>query len=186
MEIEIKIDNTDALAKRQSKRDEHKQRLHEMRYGRIPREYLTNLVLDYKAKRNLMPDYKMPSELADVVLLIIDKMLGASSWRGYTEDWKEEMRGKAIEHILNYAHNFDREKMNNGKGDPYNYFAMIIHHAFVQTLKKLKKHAEINVAMNHEVMYENIEEGDNDSLSEYSSLNVDSIDYGGVTTDITQ
>jgi len=129
------------------------QRLQAMRTGRIDKKYLSELVVKYKSKKKIDPEHPMSRELAEVVLIIIDKMLGAASWRGYTDDWKEEFRGRAIEHVLKYAHNFDPEKSKTGKNDPYNYFAMIISNAFIQSLKKCKVYAENNVLLNDDVLY---------------------------------
>lgn len=129
------------------------ERLQSMRTGRIDKTYLTELVVDYKFKRKLDESYPMPHELAEVILIIIDKMLGSSSWRNYTDDWKEEFRGRAILHVLKYAHNFDPEKSKTGKNDPYNYFAMIISNAFIQSWKKCKVYSDNNVLLNDEVLY---------------------------------
>lgn len=129
------------------------QRLQAMRTGRIEKEYLSELVMTYKFKKNIDPTYPMPRELAEVILIIIDKMLGSASWRNYTDDWKEEFRGRAIEHVLKYAHNFDPEKSKTGKNDPYNYFAMIISNAFIQSWKKCKTYSDNNVLLNDEILY---------------------------------
>lgn len=130
-----------------------KQRLQSMRNGRIDKTYLSELVTSYKFKKNLDPTYPMSRELAEVVLIIIDKMLGSASWRNYTDDWKEEFRGRAIEHVLKYAHNFDSEKSKTGKNDPYNYFAMIISNAFIQSWKKCKVYSDNNVLLNDDILY---------------------------------
>jgi hypothetical protein len=135
------------------------QRIKSMRTGRIEKEYLSDLVMAYKFKKNIDSTYPMPRELAEVVLIIIDKMLGSASWRNYTDDWKEEFRGRAIEHVLKYAHNFDPEKSKSGKNDPYNYFAMIISNAFIQSWKKCKAYADSNVLLNDEILY-NVESWD--------------------------
>jgi hypothetical protein len=129
-------------------------RLAGMRNGRINTKYLTELVLDYKFKRKLDKNYSMPTELAEVILIIIDKMIGSSAWRSYSEDWKEEFRGRATEHVVKYAHNFNLVKCKNGKGsDPYNYFAMIIKNAFIQSLRKCKLYSESMVLMNNDLVY---------------------------------
>ena len=165
----------------QKRIDEHKMRLQEMRHGRIERKYLTDLVMDYKFKKQLDLNYPMPTELAEVVLIIIDKMLGSSSWRKYSDDWKEEFRGRAIEHVLKYAHNFDADKSKSGKNDPYNYFAMIISNAFIQSWRKCKAYTDANVIMNHDLIYrENAWEEDQESRTDIESVtpNLDALDWG--------
>jgi len=143
------------------KYSEYREKLLEMRHGRIDKKYLLELVMDYKFKRKLDPGFPMPSELAEVVLIIIDKMLGSNSWRKYSDDWKEEFRGRAIEHVLKYAHNFNPEKCKN---DPYSYFAMIIGNAFIQSWRKCKTYTETNVIINYDLMYQNNEWSDSQDM----------------------
>ena len=161
---------------------EYDKRLSEMRYGRIDRTYLLEHVMNYKFKKNLDADYPMPKELAEVVLIIVDKMLGSPSWRKYSDDWKEEFRGRAIEHVLKYAHNFNLEKSKTGKNDPYNYFAMIIGNAFIQSWRKCKTYTDNNVILNHDLLYnENSWDGGTESvMSDVESVtpNIEALDWG--------
>lgn len=155
--------------------------LSKMRNGRIERSYLTDLVMDYKMKKKINPDYIMPRDLAEVLLIIIDKMLGSASFRGYSEDWKEEFRGRAIEHVIKYGHNFDATKSKNGKNDPYNYFAMVIHNAFIQSMRKCKTYSEHNVDMNPDIIYnKNTWKEDQEYRPNIKSIdqNVDTMDWG--------
>ena len=165
-----------------NKHKDYDKKMSEMRYGRIERSYLLELVMDYKFKRKLDSDYPMPRELAEVVLIIIDKMLGSASWRKYTDDWKEEFRGRAIEHVLKYAHNFDPEKSKTGKNDPYNYFAMIIGNAFIQSWRKCKTYTDNNVILNHDLLYnENLWDGNSESVAndvESVTPNIEALDWG--------
>lgn len=132
---------------------DREKRLSSLRTGRISKEDLLPLVTRYKLMKKEDARAQMPRELADVILIIIDKNLGSPSWRRYSPDWKEEMRGRAIEHLLKYSHNFDAAKCAAGHDDPYNYFAMIANMAFIQSLKKLKLHSEHTILMNHDVLY---------------------------------
>lgn len=156
--------------------------LSQMRNGRIDKNYLLKIVMEYKFKKQLNKDFSMPKELAEVVLIIIDKMLGSSSWRGYTGDWKEEFRGRALEHIVKYSHRFDPNKYKSGKNpDPYNYFAMIISHAFMQSLKKCKIYTENIVVMNDDVLYNTnnwTKDQDFDPNVQSFTPSVDSLDWG--------
>ena len=128
-------------------------KLAEMRNGRIERKYLQDLVMEYKFKKQLDKKYSMPRELAEVVIIIVDKMLGSPSWRRYSDDWKEEFRGRAIEHVLKYAHNFNPKKCKSGKNDPYNYFAMIIGNAFIQSWRKCKAYSDNTIMLNPDMLY---------------------------------
>jgi len=152
-----------------------------MRNGRIEKKYLNELVVDYKLKKKIDPNFSMPRELAEVVLIIIDKMLGSGSWRRYSEDWKEEFRGRAIEHVVKYAHNFNPKKCKSGKNDPYNYFAMIIGNAFIQSWRKCKTYSENTSLMNHDIIYnENHWSHDQNITSDIQSIipQIDALDWG--------
>jgi hypothetical protein len=127
--------------------------LSKFKTGRIAKEDLLPMVMKYKAMKELNSKARMPDNLASVMLVIIEKNLGSASWRRYSPDWKEEMRAKAQDHLLRYAHNFSPEKCEAGKDDPYNYFAMVANRAFIQSLKKLKKHQSHIVMINHDVLY---------------------------------
>jgi hypothetical protein len=155
--------------------------LSQMRNGRIDKTYLLQLVMEYKFKKQINKDFSMPKELAEVVLIIIDKMLGSNSWRGYTGDWKEEFRGRALEHIVKYAHRFDPYKCKSGKNDPYNYFAMMINNAFIQSWRKCKIYSENMVVMNDDVLYNPnnwSKDQDFDSSIQSFTPSVDSLDWG--------
>ena len=132
---------------------DRERRIASLKTGKINKDYLLPLVMQYKALKDRYPKSQMPRELAEVIMIIIDKNLGSPSWRRYSPDWKEEMRGRAIEHLLKYSHNFDPSKCAAGNDDPYNYFAMIANMAFIQSLKKLKQHAEHTVLINHDILY---------------------------------
>lgn len=163
-------------------RIQYEKKIMEMRHGRIDRGYLLELVMDYKFKKKLDSEFPMPKELAEVILVIIDKTLGSSSWRKYTDDWKEEFRGRAIEHALKYAHNFNPEKSKTGKtNDPYYYFAMIITNAFIQSWRKCKTYTDNNVILNHDLLYnENNWDGDQTNQNDIETVtpNIDALDWG--------
>lgn len=158
--------------------------LSNLRNNKIPHEYITELVMDYKARKKIDSHYQMPRELAEVLLIIIDKNLGSPGWRGYTADWKEEFRGRAIEHVVKYGHNFNPIKCEQGKrNDAYNYFSMIINRAFIQSWKKLKAYSEANVQINHDI----VGEEDNQDIENMTEIldddkivnpDISSIEYG--------
>jgi hypothetical protein len=142
------------MAKKRQEVKEEQDLISQMKVGRIPKEYLTKLLLDYRFEKAVDKNTPMPRLLAQVILIIVEKMIGSSNWRNYSQDWKEDFRGKAYEHILKYAHNFDQAKCSAGKGaDPYNYIAQIVYRAFVQSWRKCKQHAERNAPMNPNLVY---------------------------------
>jgi hypothetical protein len=157
----------------------------DMREGRIDKCYLRELVMDYKFRKKLDKTFPMPDDLAEVIVIVIDKIMGAPRWRRYTDDWKEEFRGKAIEHCLKYAHNFDPTKSSSGKGDdPYNYFAMIATHAFMQSWKKCKAYSDANVSLNPDVLYKDVSDAPAPTEPpppDSFSMNEHTLDWGGIS-----
>lgn len=134
-----------------SKRD---LRLSKLKNERINPVYLSDLLMDHKLKRAVDPNYKMSDEMGDVLLVMIEKTIGSSGWRGYSPDWKEEFRGRAIDHLVRYSHGFNPEKCKNGKGDAGNYLIKIIVSAFIQSLNKCKAYSENNIHINHDIIYD--------------------------------
>lgn len=180
-DVEDSVQVTESHLSEHAKR---KARLALIRIGKISREYLMSLIMNYKAKKDLWDEYPVPRELGEVFQIIVEKNIGAPRWRRYSPDWKDDMRTRAISHLLRYSHNFDPYKCETGKNDdPYNYFAMIANMAFTQTLNKCKIYAENNVLMNPEVIYnENSWGGENqDRVADITqnTPNIDAIDWGG-------
>ncbi len=163
-------------------RIEREAKLREMRNGKIERRYLLGLVVDYKRKRLFEPQFPMPRELAEVLLVIVDKTMGSASWRQYSDDWKEEFRGRAIEHVLKYAHNFNPIKSETGKtNDPYYYFSRMITNAFIQSWRKCKTYTDDNVLLNHDLLYnDNNWDGEQTNQNDVHTVtpNIDALDWG--------
>lgn len=132
------------------------QRFNAMKNGRIDKEYLSELIMEYKFKRSLDPTFPMTRELAQMALLIIDKTLGNFRWRSYTDDWKEDMRAKAIEHVLRYVHNYDSIKSaeSSQNNDPYYYIGMIVTNAFIQSWKKSSERSKCMMPLNDDILYQ--------------------------------
>ena len=152
------------------------QRMASMRTGRIDKDYLTNLIMAYKFKKSVDKTFPMPRELAEVGLIIIDKTIGGSRWRGYTENWKEDMRGRAIEHFLKYLHGFNPEKMAllGKNADPYYYIGRMVSNACIQSWRNCKEYSDATLPMNDDILYkyDNSEEFNNTlSSSGWSNRN---------------
>jgi hypothetical protein len=159
-------------------------RISELKNNKIDPGYLGDLLVDYSIRKRIKSDYKMSNELAEIITVIIEKLIGSSNWRGYTEDWKEEFRGRAIEHCIKYSHNFDADKCAKGKNDAFNYIAMISTRAFIQSMKKCKAYTEKNVSLNHDLMYDQanwdedlVIDFDANMPAGYVSPNISSLDW---------
>lgn len=122
--------------------ENNRQTVASMKYGRVDSTYLTTLIMEHKANiERFGKGYPVSNELASVIRIVIKKTAGLPMWHEYTDDWKEEMFGRAELLALKYVHNFDPEKMRSKSknNDPYYYIAMIVTRAFQQKLNELKK-----------------------------------------------
>lgn len=139
-----------------------------MRSCKIDKDILTKLLVELKdVRKKYGIDYPVSEALGYVFNVVIDKNLGNQKWRGYTPDWKMEMRDRAIELLIKHSHNFDPIKMENAKNvDPYYYLAKITYCAFIQAHDKLaKRHKKIK--------FVSLNEG---TMNNYSSLDEFAID----------
>lgn len=116
----------------------------QMRSGRIDKNILRKLLVELRNNRKQYgDDYHVSEALGYVFNVVIDKNLGNGKWRGYTPDWKEEMRDRALELLIRHSHNFDPMKMQKSKNvDPYYYLAKITFCAFIQAKEKLAKRSK--------------------------------------------
>lgn len=140
----------------------------QMRSGRIDKKILTNLLVELRDKRRKYGnDYPVSNALGYVFNVVIDKNLGNHKWRGYTNDWKQEMRDRAIELLIKHSHNFDPEKMEKAKNaDPYYYLGKITFCAFIQAHNKLS-------ARSKKIHFVPLNEG---TMSTYSSIDEFAVD----------
>ncbi len=128
---EPSLSNTDILNLPISKRREY------WNNNKIPKDILIPL-LEKSKKQNRVSEL-----LGEIYLAIANKVSGMPSWRNYTEDYKEMMVGRALEHLVKYGHNFDTEKTKN---DPVNYLIQIVWRGFQQSLKKSKERSKFEGA----------------------------------------
>lgn len=102
------------------------------------RYYIRNKDLLHELKK-----YKESGVIEEKLGLMIRQIAINYSNRGnfasYT--WKEDMVSDAILICFKYMNNFDPEKQKNP--NPFSYFTTIIHNAFVNYIKKQKKHSDI-------------------------------------------
>ncbi len=94
--------------------------------------------LEAKAKKQTVaiPDY-----IGRCFLLMSKKMSNHRWFLNYSQHWKEEMIGDAIENCCMYLYNFDPEKSKN----PFAYFTQVIYFAFRRRLDKERKQQYIKL-----------------------------------------
>lgn len=86
--------------------------------------------------------YGVPSErLGEIFVNLVDNFATKSNFSGYT--YLEEMKSRAIFFLLRYSKNFDPEKSKNA----FAYCTQFVYHAFLQVIKKEKKHIEAKKAL---------------------------------------
>lgn len=87
--------------------------------------------------RHIKGSGHISEELGMMISRIAKRYAGKGNFSGYT--WKEDMIGDAIYTCIKYMHNFNPEKSNN----PFAYFTQICHNAFINYIKRQKKHSDI-------------------------------------------
>lgn len=80
---------------------------------------------------------QMPNSIGDAIIDIARGFSSFHKFSRYTEDWKEEMVGDAIEIVVKYLDRFDETKYKN----PHAYITMICNNCFIQRITQEKKQA---------------------------------------------
>jgi len=82
---------------------------------------------------------KVSEELGGYIFKIAYNYANKGSFYSYT--WKEDMVSEAVLTCIKYMYNFD--PMAQRRPNPFAYFTTIIHNAFLNYIKKQKKHSKI-------------------------------------------
>ena len=100
----------------------------------------------YIRNKDLLPvviEFKKTGIINEELGLMVQQIAINYSNRGnfasYT--WKEDMVSDAVLVCFKYMHNFDPDKQK--KPNPFSYFTTIIHNAFINYIRKQKKHSDI-------------------------------------------
>lgn len=147
----------------------------------INNENFLEAMIEYKrklkeAKENDKPLPQIPNYIGECFLKIAYKLTNHRWFVGYSQHYKEEMIGDAIENCIMYMHNFDPNKSKN----PFAYFTQIQWFAFRRRLEKEKKHSYIKFKsiekqlINMSLEYGNIE-GLDLTTTEFNFDNINNI-----------
>ena len=109
-------------------------------------------IIEYKKTGNIS-EY-----LGEMIFTIAKNYASKGSFSGYT--WKEDMISEAVLTVIKYMHNFDPKKQKYP--NPFAYFTTIIHNAFINYIRKQKKHSKIK-----DICYKQIHLLENDNYSDY-------------------
>lgn len=85
------------------------------------------------------PTARIPESIGEAILLIATNKIRRHNTVGYTQLWKDEMIGDAVEYCCRYIHNFDTNQYTN----VYGYIGMICENAYSQRLKVEKKNSVV-------------------------------------------
>lgn len=81
------------------------------------------------------PDEKMPEYVGWAIMQIAEGFSRRHNWKGYSDAWKENMIGAAIENCVRYIRNYNYEKYSS----PHAYFSFITENTFKNVVNKEKK-----------------------------------------------
>lgn len=129
----------------------------------IQAEEITKFRRDYLTKDLLyLDDIKLTAayskeRFGKMLMLIIKNLAVKPSFSGYTDNWKDEFFGNAIEKVLLYSHNFDEEllsKRTGKKSKAFAYITQICFNAFIAVINDRKRDQKLLKDM---VPYETID-----------------------------
>ena len=100
----------------------------------------------YVKNKELLPEimnYKdtgvISEELGRMIMAIATNYSNKSNFSNYT--WKDDMVMEAVYTTIRYIHNFDPTKAKYP--NPFAYITTICYHAFINFIRKQKKHSSI-------------------------------------------
>jgi hypothetical protein len=102
---------------------------------RVNNEELKNELMEFIRTK------KATERLGEIFIDLVDNYATKSNFSGYS--YLEEMKSRAIFFLLMYSKSFKPEKSNNA----FAYCTQIVKHAFIQVIKKEKKHNETKKAV---------------------------------------
>lgn len=106
---------------------------------RVNNEELKNELVSYIKSGNGSRDhskYRASERLGELFIDLVDNYATKSNFSGYS--FLEEMKSRAIFFLLMYSKSFKPEKSTNA----FAYCTQIVKNAFIQVIKKEKKHSD--------------------------------------------
>jgi len=99
-------------------------------YNKLNPDKKTNGYQSYKDAKHP----KLSDTLADIIVIMIEKIVNGRKFNRYTDEWKNDFRSNAYLLLTKYVHNF-RPETKNAIG----YLYMSIENAIIQELNAKKK-----------------------------------------------
>ena len=96
----------------------------------VDKEEFLALLVDYKSKRDVDPDARIPDSIGVAIQKIAQNLGRAKNFSGYM--FLEEMISAAIENALKAVKNFDP---SNSAQNPFGYFTRVIYFSFLRTIE---------------------------------------------------
>lgn len=121
----------------------------------------------------------LTNKIGQAIMDIATRRTYSRNFIGYTQSWKEEMIGDAIETCVKYCHNYDPTRFNN----PFAYITQLVTNAIIQRIKREKTQTYIkykafdNANGFHGEMDGNVCEDDIQAINENSDMYNDYLTY---------
>jgi len=112
---------------------------------------------------------RISNQLGGILLQIAQNLASKGSFHGYT--WRDDMVSDAVLTCVRYLHNFDPIRYESP--NPFAYFTSIMRNAFLNYIRKQKKHSEIKdwCYNNHHLLNEECEmEGFSERAIDYTIM----------------
>lgn len=130
----IDYDDIDFLKIEKEKKDKPKKQPVDKQ--KLYEEFVKYKKMCVEAEKNNMPRPRLTEEIGKAIIKITQMTTyintNTLSFLKYTNNWKEEMVGDAIEICNRYVHNFDPEKSKN----PFSYIQQLVINSFLQRIEK--------------------------------------------------
>lgn len=121
----------------------------------------------------------LTNKIGQAIMDIATRRTYSRNFIGYTQSWKEEMIGDAIETCVKYCHNYDPTRFNN----PFAYITQLVTNAIIQRIKREKTQTYIkykafdNANGFHGELDDNLCEDDIQLINENSGMYNDYLSY---------
>jgi hypothetical protein len=126
-------------------------------------------------ERDTMP--RMSEYMGLCIMKIANGYSNHHRFRGYTNAWKDEMIGSAIEACVKYLKSFDPEKSDN----PFSYITYAVHTAFINRIKVEKTAQYVRYKMFDACggfnAVNDVGETDNPEMTEFTSQYSDALEF---------
>lgn len=131
---EISLNELDSLSFELEIDNEKKENNHYVDNKQLQLDFIKYSKLKQEKLSKGEPIPPLSNPICKAILDTCKRLSYSKTFIGYTQDWKEEMIGDAIETCVRYAHNYNPEKYDN----PFAYITKLATNAYFNAIKKEK------------------------------------------------